>query len=39
MYVNFCSGSSIFAEPYQVAGGGGGTQVCFLITLPRAFFC
>ncbi|KAJ7693197.1 1-phosphatidylinositol phosphodiesterase [Mycena rosella] len=26
MYVNFCSGSSLFAEPYQVAGGGGGTQ-------------
>ncbi|KAJ7157648.1 1-phosphatidylinositol phosphodiesterase [Mycena crocata] len=26
MYVNFCSGSSLFALPYQVAGGGGGTQ-------------
>ncbi|KAJ6629573.1 1-phosphatidylinositol phosphodiesterase [Mycena sp. CBHHK59/15] len=26
MYVNFCSGSSLFAEPYQVAGGALGTQ-------------
>ncbi|KAJ7268600.1 1-phosphatidylinositol phosphodiesterase [Mycena rebaudengoi] len=26
MYVNFCSGASLFAEPFQVAGGGGGTQ-------------
>jgi 1-phosphatidylinositol phosphodiesterase len=26
MYVNFTSGSSFFAHPYQVAGGGGGTQ-------------
>ncbi|KAJ7458510.1 1-phosphatidylinositol phosphodiesterase [Mycena latifolia] len=26
MYVNFCSGSSIFAEPYQVAAGALGTQ-------------
>jgi Phosphatidylinositol-specific phospholipase C, X domain len=26
MYVNFGSGSSLFAQPYQVAGGGGGVQ-------------
>ncbi len=26
MYVNFTSGASLFAMPYQVAGGGGGTQ-------------
>jgi 1-phosphatidylinositol phosphodiesterase len=26
MYVNFASGASFFAQPYQVAGGGGGTQ-------------
>lgn len=26
MYVNFASGSSLFAQPYAVAGGAGGTQ-------------
>ncbi|KAJ7074839.1 1-phosphatidylinositol phosphodiesterase [Mycena belliarum] len=26
IYVNFCSGSSLFAQPWQVAAGAGGTQ-------------
>jgi 1-phosphatidylinositol phosphodiesterase len=36
LYVNFASGSSFFAMPYQVAGGGGGTQVRFLYIIPHS---